>query len=120
MTRNRASAKAAGQRWQRLVAAYLDKRLSADIEVRALSGAKDRGDVQGVRAFGERVVIEAKDYNGEYHVSEWLTEAEKERDNDGAAIGVVAAKRRGKGDAGDGVVMMTLATFAWILERSQK
>lgn len=118
MTRSRASAKKAGSSWQRDVASYIDKRVSADVEVRALSGPKDRGDTQGVRAFGERVVIECKDYAGKYHVSEWLTEAEVERQNDGAAIGVVAAKRRGKSDPGEGVVMMTLDTFTWLLERS--
>ena len=119
MTRSRATAKQAGSLWEKKVAEYLDSRLSVDVERRARNGAKDRGDINGVKAFGERVVIECKDV-AKTNISGWLTEAEVERENDSAAIGVVAAKRRGKGDPADGVVMMTLATFAWLLERSEK
>ena len=77
------------------------------------NGNKDRGDISGVRtALGERLVIETKDYGGVYHVTEWLNEAEVERGNDDAAVGVVVAKRRGKADPAQAVVFMTLEGFA--------
>ena len=119
MTRTRKSAKAAGSKWEREVAEYLDKRLPTNVERRVKTGAKDRGDIGGVFFGGQRVVLEAKDYSKGYHVSEWLAEAAEERDNDGAAIGVVVAKRRGKSDPGLGVVMMTVEDLVWLLEMGQ-
>ena len=120
MSRTRASAKQAGSKWEKDVAEYLDSRLSGMIERRVRNGSKDRGDISGVQVFGDRVVIECKDYGGKYEVSTWLTEADVECENDNAAIGVVAAKRRGKGNAGDGVVMMTLDAFTWLLEKGER
>lgn len=62
MTRNRTSAKAAGTRLERELADYLAATLADDrIERRARNGAKDRGDVAGVRVHGQRLVIECKD-----------------------------------------------------------
>ena len=50
MTRNRASAKKAGTAFETLVVGYLRNVLHDErIERRAKSGAKDRGDVSGVR-----------------------------------------------------------------------
>ena len=45
-------------------------------------------------------------------MGEWLREAEVERGNDDAAVGVVVAKRRGKSDPAEAVVFMTLEAFA--------
>jgi hypothetical protein len=114
MTRNRASAKKAGALFERVVADYLAAELDDDrIERRVRNGNKDRGDISGVRSpICGRVVIEAKDYGGVYHVGEWLREAEVERGNDDAAVGVVVAKRRGKSDPAEAVVFMTLEAFA--------
>ena len=114
MTRNRASAKKAGALFERVVADYLAAELDDDrIERRVRNGNKDRGDISGVRSpVCGRVVIEAKDYGGVYHVGEWLREAEVERGNDDAAVGVVVAKRRGKSDPAEAVVFMTLEAFA--------
>jgi hypothetical protein len=63
MTRNRASAKAAGSRTERRVADYIADKMDDDrIDRRVKTGAKDRGDIGGVRsATGERVVVEVKD-----------------------------------------------------------
>ena len=116
MTRTRASAKAAGSRFEQAVADYLAREVDDRIERRVKHGAKDRGDISGVRtALGERLVLESKDYGGVYHVSEWLREAEIERGNDDAAVGVVVAKRRGVTDPGQQVVFMTLESFARLL-----
>ena len=119
MSRSRRSAKQAGSLFESQVAWFLSDALDDDrIERRAKNGSKDRGDVGGVRtAAGGRVVIEAKDYGGRLLPSEWLREAEVERGNDDAEVGVVVAKRRGKGQAqmGEQYVIMTLADFAVLL-----
>jgi hypothetical protein len=113
VSRSRASAKAAGSRFEQAVADYLARVVDDRIERRVKHGANDRGDISGVRMVtGERVVIETKDYGGVYHVGEWLREAEVERGNDDARIGVVVAKRRGKADPAEAVVFMTLEAFA--------
>lgn len=107
-TRNRASARKAGARFERQVADYLAHQLDDDrIDRRAKTGAKDRGDITGLRHMGARVVIECKDTT-RWEPSTWLTEAETERGNDDAAAGLVVAKRRGKADPGDAVVLLTL------------
>ena len=116
MSRNRASARKAGTAFESLVASYLAVELGDDrIERRAKSGAKDRGDINGVRTIrGGRVVLECKDVSRDA-LPQWIDEAEIERGNDDAAIGVVVHKRRGKGRAGDQFVSMTLDTFIRLL-----
>jgi len=117
MTRNRASAKAAGSAFETLIAKGLAELLGDDrIERRTKNGNKDRGDVTGVRTIrGGRVVIEAKDVKVQA-LPAWLREAEIERGNDDAAIGVVAHKKRGTARASDQYITMDLRTFARLLE----
>lgn len=116
MTRNRKSAKGAGSRFEGLVAGYLAEQLEDDrIERRSKNGAKDRGDIASVRHMGQRLVIESKDHGGKYEVGPWLAEAEVERGNDDAGVGMVVAKRRGTQQPGDQVVFMTLADLASLL-----
>ena len=119
MGRSRSSAKQAGSLFEAHVAGYLADALDDDrIERRARNGSKDRGDVGSVRTIdGKRVVVECKDYGGRLLPSEWVREAEVERGNDDAAVGVVVAKRRGKGLAqmGESYVVMTLADLAVLL-----
>lgn len=117
--RNLKSAKAAGAAHERAVAAYLAHELGDDrIEVRRGNGINDRGDVTGVKTIrGGRVVIEAKNYSSDrIQISKWLAEAETERGNDDAALGVVAVKMRGDGNSGNALICMTLETFARLLE----
>lgn len=107
--RNPRSAKAAGTRHATAVAAYLAEHMNDDrIERRALSGDKDRADIAGFKYNGQRIVVECKDYRGEYKVGTWLNEVECERGNDAAGVGIVVAKRRGHGDPADQVVFLTL------------
>ena len=117
MTRNRASAKKAGSSFERLVADYLAQRLNDDrIDRRVKRGALDRGDIAGVRTIrGGRCVIEAKNTSRD-NLPLWIREAEIERQNDDAAIGVVVHKRHGSAKPEDQYVSMTLATFALLLE----
>ncbi len=101
-----------------LVADYLASALDDDrIERRAKTGAKDRGDIGGVRCAAGRVVVETKDYGGRLLPSEWIREAHVEAGNDDAAVGVVVAKRRGYGASqmGGQYVLMTLADLAVLL-----
>lgn len=110
-TRSRASAKTAGTRHETSIAAYLAETVDDRIERRARYGAKDRGDISGLRGFmGTRIVVECKDLGGEYagYLGSWLSEAEIERGNDDAAVGVVVAKRRGTADPGDQYVICTV------------
>lgn len=120
MTRNRASAKKAGTAMESLVAEFLSFRLADDrIERRAKNGAADRGDITGVRTVMDgRVVIECKD-TSRMDLPGWLREAEVERGNDDAAIGVVVHKRHGNANPADQLVTMTLATFACLIEGGQ-
>ncbi|WP_280452265.1 hypothetical protein [Nocardia cyriacigeorgica] len=117
MTRSRASAKAAGTRHESSIANYLAEQLDDDrIERRAKTGARDRGDIGGVRTpAGGRVVIECKDYGGRVEVGPWLGEAEVERGHDDAVAGLVVAKRRGVTDPGAQIVLMTVRDLIAIL-----
>lgn len=117
MTRSRASAKAAGTRHESSIANYLAEQLDDDrIERRAKTGARDRGDIGGVRTpAGGRVVIECKDYGGRVEVGPWLGEAEVERGHDDAVAGLVVAKRRGIADPGAQIVLMTVRDLVAIL-----
>lgn len=115
MTRSRASAKKAGTAFESSVAAYLAEHIDDRIERRAKSGAKDRGDVSGVRsAHGHRVVVECKDV-ARTDLAGWVAEAAAEAGNDDALVGVVVAKRRGKGDPGQQWVHMTLADLVALI-----
>lgn len=115
MGRSRASARAAGTRHERAVADYLAAHVDDRIDRRVKTGAKDRGDIAGLRVQGgQRVVIECKD-TARWEAGPWLREAHIERGNDDALAGVVVAKRHGKGHPGDQVVLMTLADFVALL-----
>jgi hypothetical protein len=70
-------------------------------ERRALSGVLDRGDVAGVPG----IVTEVKNVSRD-GLPGWLDEAEAERVNAGADLGVVWHKRRGKADPLDWPVSM--------------
>jgi hypothetical protein len=63
---------------------------------------------------GERVTVEVKN-TSRWEPSTWLAEAEIERGNDDSVAGLVVAKRRGKGKAGDQIVIMTLAGLVSLL-----
>lgn len=115
MTRSRASARDAGSRFERSVADHLAAHVDDRIDRRVKNGTKDRGDIGGLRHMGARIVIETKDCGGRYSVGSWLAEAEIERGNDGATVGLVVAKRRAVTYPGDQVVLMTLDDLVALL-----
>lgn len=115
MTRNRTSAKSAGSTFERKIADYLAEHVADHIDRRVRTGARDKGDIAGLRHMGTRVVVECKEYGGRFQVGPWLNEAEIERGNDDAAVGLVVAKRRGTTDPGDQVVFMTMRDLVALL-----
>lgn len=115
MTRSRASAKKAGSSFERLIADHLAKHVDDRIDRRVKTGSADRGDIGGLRHMGGRVVIEAKDYGGRLMPGPWVAEAETERGNDDAMVGLVIAKRRGTTDPGQQYVLMTVNDLTALL-----
>jgi hypothetical protein len=112
--RTRRSAKSAGARFEREIADWLATHVDDHIDRRVKTGAKDCGDLAGIRAHGQKVVAELKN-TAAWNPGTWLREAEKERANDGALAGFVIAKRHGIADPAQQVVLMTLADFAALL-----
>jgi Holliday junction resolvase len=72
----------------------------------------DRGDLVGL--LGGQIVVECKAQKS-FNFSAWLSEADVERVNAGAALGVVVAKR-GHRPIGESYVVMTLDDFAVLLK----
>lgn len=114
MTRNLASAKAAGSRFERQVADYLAEHVDDRIDRRVKTGAKDRGDIAGLRHLGQKIVVECKN-TSRINLGVWATEAEIQRGNDDAGVGIIAHKRHGKGQPQDQWVTMTLADLVALL-----
>lgn len=115
MSRNHKSAKDAGQRFNRAIADHLATVLQDDrIDCRAKRGAKDRGDISGLRAHNQRVVAELKDC-ARLDLPGWTNEAHTEAGNDDALVGVVIHKRRGTADPSKQWVAMTVADFCALL-----
>lgn len=104
------ASKAKGTKWETEVVRFLQSSGAPYAERRALHGTGDRGDVSGIPG----VVIECKNV-ATASLGSWLDEAEKERANDRADLGVVWHHRRGKANAADGIVSMTGATLVRLL-----
>lgn len=107
MARSRASAKAAGSKFERDIADHLAKLVDDRIDRRVTGGSKDRGDIGGVRVHGQRLVLECKN-TSRINLGTWITEAHTEAGNDDALAGVIVHKRHGKGKPGDQWVTMTV------------
>ncbi len=103
-----------GSTFERLLADYLKANGFPFADRRVKSGAKDRGDLGGVHAHGQPVVVEAKNTT-KINLGVWASEAEVERVNDDALVGVIAHKRHGKGRAEDQWISMTLKDFTALL-----
>lgn len=115
MGRNLRSAKAAGSRFERLIADYLDDRLyGLNVDRQVRTGAHDAGDIAGVHLSGKRVAIECKNVT-RMDLPKWTQEAHTEAGNIGAAVGVVVHKRHGNGKPEDQWVTMTVTDLVTII-----
>lgn len=116
--RSRKSAKSAGTKFETIIAAYLAMKVDDRIERRARTGAKDRGDIGGIRLSpalgGHRVVAECKDVVS-ISLGTWYSEAEVERQNDLAQVAVVIHKRYRIRDPGQQWVSMTVDDLVTLL-----
>jgi len=120
MTRNHASARAAGTRFERTIANYLATVLDDDrIDRRPKAGAKDRGDIGGLRIHGQRIVVECKD-TARVSLPAWTKEAHIEAGNDDALVGVVISKRQGVGDPARQWVHMELRDLVSLITGQQQ
>ena len=108
------AAKKKGTAAETAIVNYLRAMGFVQAERRSLNGSYDRGDIAGLPS----VVIEVKNC-ARQELGAWVAEAEAERDNDGASLGVVWHKRRGKGDPADWFVTMSGAQFANLLREHQ-
>lgn len=106
--------KAKGTAAETAVVRFLQAAGFAQAERRTLNGVKDRGDISGLPG----VVIEVKNC-ARQELPAWVAEAELERDNDNAALGVVWHKARGTTDPGRWFVTMSGAQFAALLQEQQ-
>lgn len=98
MSRNRASAKAAGARFNRLIADCLAKELGdRNIEVAPSWGAKDKGDIVNVRIDGHDLVIQTKDV-AKMALPEGTGDAKVQAVNAKALAGFYVHKRHGVTD----------------------
>ena len=108
-----------GASFERLIADSLAEQLDDDrIDRRVKHGINDRGDITGLRVHGQRVVVECKNQK-RLTLAEWVDEAEIERGNDDALIGLVIHKRRGKGDPLDQYVTTTVRDLIALLTQER-
>lgn len=105
-----------GTAFERLIADYLATALDDDrIDRMPLRGSRDRGDLTGLRTpLGERIVAELKN-QARMDLAGWVGQAEVERGNADAAVGLVVHKKRGTTDPAQQYVTMTLADLARLL-----
>lgn len=97
------------------MADYLRDATGLDIDRQVKTGSKDRGDLRGVVVHtGGRVAVECKN-TAKPVIGIALREVEVERLNLEAVAGVVIAKRHGKGQPEDQLVIMRAQDFAAIL-----
>ena len=119
MARTRRSAKAAGARFERVVADYLAEGLADDrIDRAPKAGAKDKGDIANVRMGDHKIVIECKDV-ARVDLPKWVREAHVEAGNAGALVGVVVHKRHGVATPGQQWATMTLEDLTKLLKGNQ-
>lgn len=115
MGRNLRSAKAAGSRFERLIADYLDDRLEdCHVDRQVKTGAADSGDLYGVACRGRRIAIECKNVT-KTALPQWVREAHAEASNIGGLTGIVIHKRHGNAKPADQWVTMTVTDLITIL-----
>jgi hypothetical protein len=119
MTRTRASAKAAGATFERLVADYLAAEIDDRIDRRVKTGSADKGDIGGIRIKTHRVVVECKNH-ARVDLAGWYAQATAEAENDGAPLGLIVHKRRGTAKPERQWVTMSLSDLAWLIKAANR
>ena len=115
MGRNLRSAKAAGSRFERLIADYLNDRLyGLHVDRQVKTGSRDSGDIAGVHVAGRRIAIECKNV-ARMDLPKWIQEAHTEAGNIGGAAGLVIHKRHGNGKPEDQWVTMTVTDLITLI-----
>jgi hypothetical protein len=84
------------------------------VERRTLQGAHDKGDIAGTDS---RLVWECKNQKV-LNFSGWLHEAQTERDNAKAELGIVVAKRRSYGNPADQYAVLRLEDLLTLLKKA--
>lgn len=108
-----------GATFERMIADYLAKWVDDRVDRRVKTGAKDRGDIAGLRHMGQRLVLECKN-TAKTLLGPWSAEAEVERGNDDALAGLIVHKRHGKGRPEDQWVTLTLGELVALLTASRE
>lgn len=104
------ASKRKGSTWEAAIVDYLRANGARHAERRLAGSTVDRGDIAGVPG----CVVQAKAAARlDFHT--WLDEANHQRDNDRADIGVVWAKRKGKASPAHAYVVMDGATLVRLL-----
>ena len=106
MSRSRAKGTAAESQ----VVAYLQSMGFPKAERRALHGVNDRGDVTSIPS----TVIQVKNWD-QAKLGQWVKQMIRQRDNDGAAWGVVWHKKKGTQFPGQWYVTTTGEDFVKLL-----
>ena len=98
-----------GTRFERQTADYLTMRLGDEIERKPLHGAKDTGDISGLKLRGMRCVVECKDQK-HYKWNDYFDEMLTEKANDDAEIGLCVFHKPSVGPKkfGRNIVLMEL------------
>ena len=112
--RNRTSAKKAGTSFERLIADYLATHIDDRIDRQIRYGAKDVGDIAGLRAWGQKLVAECKNVRT-LNLPKWAEEADIERGNADALAGIIIHKRHGRSAPETQWVTMTLGEFVALI-----
>lgn len=105
--------KAKGTAFETFIVNYL-RDYYPNVERRTLGGQYDKGDISGT---DNELVWECKDHKT-LKLSEWLKEADTERQNAGASYGIVVAKRKGCGDPGQQYALLPLKELLSLLSRA--
>lgn len=95
-----------GSSFERQTADYWRDNYDDRIDRRVRTGAKDKGDIANLRVGAHRIVLECKNTT-RANLAGWVGEAQAEALNDEALVGIVVAKRKGKGDPAEQYVIMT-------------
>jgi hypothetical protein len=116
MPRSRRSAKAAGSTFERQIADHFRDNYCDMIDRRVKTGSADKGDLANVRTKNNnRIVAELKNVM-KIALGPWAKEAEVERQNDGAMIGIVVHKRHGTADPGQQWVTLTVDSLIKLMK----